>query len=244
MNGKDKCMIFVQARLGSERLPQKVLHKINGREVIDYVLSACEKANCGEIALLTSDLLSDNPLAKYCDKRKTLCFRGSEADVLDRFYKAAKFFDAKVIARVCGDCPLIDSAVISKVVHSFYEADADYVSNTQKRSYPRGQDIEVFRFTALEKAYFEAKDKAQREHVTPYIYQHPELFTMKDVLCDSDYSQHRWTLDTEKDLQLIETLILEIQRQQKDLVMPAIIELLKEQPQWMQINSNVRQKTL
>lgn len=237
-------MIFVQARLGSERLPQKVLHKINGREVIDYVLSACERAECGQVVLLTSQKPSDDPLESFCKKRGCLCFRGSEDDVLDRFYQAAKFYQTEVIARVCGDCPLIDCAVIKKVIDCFFAQSADYVSNTQKRSYPRGQDIEVFSFEALEKAFLEAKTKSQREHVTPYIYQHPELFSLQDVLAEKDYSMHRWTLDTKEDLELIETLICEIQRQQKELVMPAMIKLLQEHPEWMHINAAVEQKKI
>jgi spore coat polysaccharide biosynthesis protein SpsF len=157
-----------------------------------------------EIVLATSTEQRDEPLVGLAARLGVPCFRGSEGDVLSRYFGAAQAFDADLVVRLTGDCPLLDGAVIDEVVRVFQENKSmDYVSNTLERTYPRGLDTEVFARDALVRAHLEARLPYEREHVTPYIYRHPELFSLRNVAHSSDLSAYRLTVDEAADLTVV-----------------------------------------
>ncbi len=182
-------------------------------------------------------------------------FRGSEDDVLDRYRGAAHCFDAEVVVRLTADCPLLDGAVIDRVVSSMQFGSVDYASNTTSRCYPRGLDAEAFTVKALETAWKEATEPFQRIHVTPFLYQHPERFVLRSVVTDGDYSQHRWTVDTAEDLELVRTLYGRLLAMQPASDRPGaatppeftwrdVLAIIEAEPQLAEINRHVEQKKL
>jgi glutamate-1-semialdehyde aminotransferase/spore coat polysaccharide biosynthesis protein SpsF (cytidylyltransferase family) len=198
---------IVQARMGSTRLPGKALMGIAGRpmlgRVVDRVRLASVAAGINQIVVATTTNESDDPIAEFCAKENIACFRGDEADVLDRFYRAAKAHSADAILRITADCPLIDPEVIEKIVARFQVGDCDYVSNTLRYTYPDGLDAEVFAFGALEQAWQEAKKPSDREHVTPYL--RGNKFRTANVESENPVSpnQFRWTVDDSRDLKFV-----------------------------------------
>lgn len=190
---------IIQARMGSTRLPGKVLHPVGGRPLLDHLLSRLERVpSLSALLVATSQKPQDDPIETFCRARGTTLYRGSEEDVLGRYWEAAKQEGAQVIVRITADCPLLDPPLVERVIQAFLEADPpfDYLSNTLDRAFPRGMDVEVFRWEALHRAHLHASDPAEREHVTPHFYRNPDRFR-----CAS-YS-HRLTVDTPDDLERI-----------------------------------------
>ncbi len=199
-----KILAIVQARMGSTRLPNKVMQDICGKPAIQHVLERLNRSNKIEkIVLATSVNQENDKLEKFVNSLGFNVYRGDELDVLDRFYKAAEQYKPESVVRITGDCPLIDPEVVDQVI-SYYEENgaADYVSNIDPPSFPDGLDTEVFSFDSLEKAWINAKKKREREHVTPYLREN-DLFSKKNFLNNVDYSKERWTLDDKDDLLLI-----------------------------------------
>lgn len=195
---------IIQARMTSTRLPRKVLSDIGGKPMLYHVVSRARRAQTLDlVAVATSEGQADDGVAHFCAESNIPCFRGSEDDVLDRYYRAARQYEAEVVVRLTADCPLLDPAVIDKVIQIFFAGDYDYVSNTLETTYPDGLDIEVFGRQALERAWREARLKSEREHVTPYIRKHPELFHLENVRYPEDLSALRWTVDEPQDLELV-----------------------------------------
>ncbi|MBI2287838.1 MAG: glycosyltransferase family protein [Chloroflexi bacterium] len=192
--------------MGSTRLPGKVLEDLAGQPMLARVVSRTRQAKTlDSVTIATTTLPADDAIVKLCKKMGWPCFRGSQDDVLDRYYRAALAFKADTVIRITSDCPLTDPGVIDLTVNAFlgqYPA-VDYVSNSQTRTFPRGLDVEVFSFSALEKAWREDYNPAWREHVTIYLYRHPEKFKLLNVANDIDYSAMRWTVDTPEDLALV-----------------------------------------
>ena len=203
-------LIIVQARLGSSRLPKKVLKPIEGEPLLGYALSRLKtlEKHCN-LTVATTHLSQDDPIEAYCIQNNVSCFRGDESHVLKRFYHSALKEKASTIIRITGDCPIVDTLLLQKML-LFYEKHApkyDYVSNVVKRSYPKGLDIEIFSFEALEMAYFNASSSYQKEHVTPFILQHPKLFSMYNFEDKEDYSHINVSVDTLQDFELVQKLI-------------------------------------
>ncbi|MEL5865097.1 glycosyltransferase family protein, partial [Clostridium cochlearium] len=194
-----KIVCIVQARVGSTRLPGKVLKKICGKTVLEHDIDRLRRIkNIDEIIIATTTLEKDNAIVKECERLGVKCFRGSEEDVLSRYYYAAKENNADVVVRVTSDCPLIDSYVSEKTINYYLNNKYDYVSNTIDRTYPRGLDTEVFSFKVLEMAFKEAVSLRDKEHVTSYIWNNPQIFKLAQYKNHKDYSHLRWTLDTEE----------------------------------------------
>lgn len=199
-----------------------------------------------KIVVLTSTLPQDDPIAEFCKKQGYACFRGSEDDVLNRYYKAA--VDSKpipdAIVRVTGDCPIIDPVVIDEIIDIFLKENTklDYVSNTLKRTYPRGLDAEVFSFTALEKAFHDAKDPSEREHVTLHMYRNPKNFRLRNLSSPENLSQYRWTVDTQEDFKLIKLIFENLYPHNPQFNLQDILELMRKHPEWININAEVKQK--
>lgn len=242
-----KIVCIVQARVGSTRLPGKVLKEMCGKTVLEHdVIRLKLIKNIDEIVIATTELDRDNKIVEECKKMNVKYFRGSEQNVLARYYYAAKENNADIVVRVTSDCPLIDPEVSSKIIEFYLENmdKYDYVSNTIDRTYPRGLDIEVFSFKALEKAFKEAIIERDKEHVTPYIWDNPDKFKLCQYRNDIDYSYLRWTLDTEEDYLLISTVYKELYGTKDILGFNNIIELFKKKPNIRQINENIEQKTI
>lgn len=196
-----RVVAIIQARMTSTRLPGKVLADIAGRPMLAHVVGRARRAKrIAETVVATTDKPTDDPVAALCRREGVPVFRGSEHDVLDRYHGAAKAHHAEVVVRLTADCPLLDPEVIDEVVGAFRLDEHDYVSNIEPATFPDGLDTEVFSFAALDRAWREAALTSEREHVTPYIRKHPELFRHGAVRNDRDLSHLRWTVDEPQDL--------------------------------------------
>ena len=233
---------IIQARMGSTRLPGKVLKPLAGRPMLWHVLKRAQAARrVDETVLATTTRREDRALAVVAKDCGVSCFFGDENDVLDRYFEAAKLWQADVIVRITGDCPLLDPAVVDTVVVAYLAGNFDYVSNTIEPTYPDGLDTEVCSFSALERAWREAKLPSEREHVTPYIWKHPDLFKISNVKAQMpnanvDLSSHRWTLDTPEDLEFLR-LVISACEANGNCSLDAVMGILREHPDWRAINA-------
>lgn len=242
-----RVVAIVQARMGSTRLPGKALAELLGRPLLAYELERIKRAqHIDTLVVATTDNPKDKVIEQLCQEMEIPTFRGSEEDVLDRYYHAAKKFEAEVVVRLTADCPLIDPAIIDQVIE-FYLENApkyDYVSNTEARTFPRGMDVEVFSMKALEKAWQEAKKREEREHVTPYLYRNRDLFATGIVMRGTNDSHRRWTVDTPEDLTLITKILEALYPNKPKFTFEDIIQILEENPDWEEINKDIEQKPL
>ena len=201
--GKLKTLAIVQARMGSTRFPGKVMKAINGKPVIELLLSRLAKSTLiDKIILATSINTENDELSDYVKNIGYDVFRGSEEDVLERFYKAAEAYQPETVIRITGDCPLVDPVLVDKVIEYYYASGADYVSNTNPPTFPDGLDTEVFSFQSLNAANRDAGSKYEREHVTPFIRSNKK-FCIKNFSGEIDHSGKRWTLDDPSDFEVI-----------------------------------------
>lgn len=239
-----KIVAIIQARMGSTRLPGKVLMDLGGETVLARVLGRLRRAvMIEEIVVATTDSAADDAIIRECERLEASCFRGSEDDVLDRYYEAARMFAAEVVVRITSDCPVIDPDLVDETIRVFQLQCGDYCSNSFPRTYPRGLDIEVFSMNALEQGWRHAYQPYEREHVTPYFYEHPELFRLVSHQGQIDYSQYRWTLDTEGDLELLREIYARFGNKD-DFSWREVIQLMEREPELAELNSHVIQKTL
>lgn len=193
--------------MGSTRLPGKVLMDIGGKPALLHVIERVTRVTSVKVVVVaTSREPQDDAIADACAKWNVACYRGSEQDVLDRFYRAAALSNLSAVVRITADCPLLDPAVVEQVIQKFYDTHADYCSNVQPPTFPDGLDCEVVRMEALEAAWDEAAEQVEREHVMPYIYRHPDRFRVANLSSTGDHSALRWTLDTQADLEHIRRL--------------------------------------
>lgn len=237
--------IIIQARMGSTRLPGKHLKKVLERPLISFLferLKRVKKAN--QMILATTSNHLDDCLVNYAQQEKIDYFRGSEENVLERYFQAAKKYEVGTIVRISADCPLIDPAIVDETIDYFFNSSFDYASNTLVRKYPRGMDTEVFSFPALKKAHEEAKEPKEQEHVTPFFYLHPELFRIGSLENKEDQSFYRLTVDEEEDFTLVKKIIETLYPLNPEFNLGDIIGLLKKNPEWPAINARVKQKTL
>jgi spore coat polysaccharide biosynthesis protein SpsF len=241
-----KTVAIVQARMGSTRLPGKVLQDLAGEPMLARVVNrTCRAKTLQEVVIATTTNMVDDVIVKLCEARGWSWFRGSEEDVLDRYYHAAKKYQADFIVRITSDCPLIDPEVIDHVVQEFLERqpEVDYASNTwPRRTFPRGLDTEVMRMDVLERAWREDRNPAWREHVTPYIYRNPDRFRIHNVVSPVDYSAMRWTVDTQEDLAFVRQIYDYFGHDR--FSWREVLKVLEEHPEWVEINRGVRQKRI
>jgi spore coat polysaccharide biosynthesis protein SpsF len=239
-----KVIAIVQARMGSTRLPGKVLMDLGGQPVLSRVVLRLRRAaTLAEVVVATTESWKDESVVQLCEDRCVKVFRGSEEDVLDRYYRAASFYGCDAVVRITSDCPLVDAELVDHVVREFLEKKADYASNVLVRTYPRGLDAEVFTLSALEKVWRLADRPHQREHVTPLFYQRPDLFRLAHTRGEKDYSRYRWTLDTPDDLCLIRTIYGHFDNRD-DFSWRQAIDLMEQIPELHSINAHVLQKPL
>lgn len=238
-----KIVAIIQARMTSTRLPGKVLKEVNGEPLLQHMLNRLKRSEkIDEIVVATTINEADNSIVELCHALGVKTYRGSESDVLSRYYECAKEAEADVIIRMTSDCPVIDPIIVDQIVEFYLANKTDYVSNSIERSYPRGMDTEVFSFKALEKAYVFGIDEVEREHVTPYIYRNTEQFEIKSYSYREDESEYRLTVDTIDDFKLIVWLISSFEDDYYTL--EDILEFLKANPEMAKINFHIEQKKL
>jgi spore coat polysaccharide biosynthesis protein SpsF len=235
--------IIVQARMTSTRLPGKVLAPVLGRPLLEYELERLHRVQTPHLLVVaTTTNPADDPIVHVAETMGCAVFRGSEADVLGRYAGAARSVEARVVVRITADCPLIDSEVTDLVIGRFLDGGCDYASNTLERTFPRGLDVEVFSRDVLDIADREASDAAEREHVTLFIYRHPERFALANVRSTVDLSRYRWTVDAEEDLELVRRLIGLLYPHRPTFGLADALDLMDRHPDLAAINRHVAQK--
>ena len=245
-----KVVAIIQARMGSTRLPGKVLRMLGNATVLAHVVRRVQAAaNVDAVIVATTESPKDDSIADAAMRLGASVFRGSEEDVLSRYYFAGKEVSADVVVRVTSDCPLLDPEVLRAMVDKFLAlksegATIDYLSNTLVRTYPRGLDVEVFTFEALEFAHENARTPAEREHVTPYIHHHSEKFGIHQHRSKVDLSHYRWTLDTEDDFRLLKQVFDRLSGRQPYFATNDVLELIAKEPELSEVNAHVAQKTI
>ncbi len=237
-----RVVVIVQARMTSTRLPGKVMMEVLGKPLLGYELERVARAEkVSRIAVATTTNATDDIVARYVESLGYGVWRGPEDDVLERCHAAAEAFEAEIVVRLTADCPLIDPVVVDRVIDAL--GDNDYASNTlERRTFPRGLDTEAFTRGALEKAWAEAVLPPEREHVTPYLYSHPELFRLKGVFNETDLSHHRWTVDTVEDFALIRSILEGIYPFNPIFLLKDIVNFMDDNPVLFKVNSHIRQK--
>ena len=242
---KIRTVMIIQARMMSTRLPGKILKKVMGRTLLEYQIERLRKVrNIDEIVIATSTNEYDDEIVSLCEMVGCCVFRGSENDVLSRYFDAAIEFNAECIVRINSDCPLIDHAVVDDVIdyYNFNFPKYNYVSNILESSYPIGLHTEVFSMNTLEKANKYAMDSDEREHVTPYIYRNNDIFKLGSVIIDTDLSSYRWTVDYPEDFDLVSSILSNIYPSNNDFNMYDIVDFLKTNPKIASINSRIEKK--
>ncbi|MEC0267599.1 glycosyltransferase family protein [Paenibacillus anseongense] len=240
-----KNVVIIQARMGSTRLPGKVLTNLAGKTVLAHVIERAQNfKNVQEIVVATTTGAQDAPIVEEAISQGAAVYRGSEYDVLSRYYEAGLQAKADTVIRITSDCPLIDPEVSSHIIQEYLNEGGkyDYVSNTLNRSYPRGLDTEVFSFASLETAHRESQRAHDREHVTPYIYNTPKYFNCRSVLTDEGILDYRWTLDTPEDWELISRIYNSLYLPGQLFTWKEAASLMRKNPDWAMINSHVEQK--
>jgi spore coat polysaccharide biosynthesis protein SpsF len=230
--------------MGSTRLPGKVLQDLAGQSMLSRVVTRLRASELiDDIVVATTCHPKDDAIIQECGRFSAGFVRGGENDVLDRYFRAAESTGADVVARITSDCPLIDPEVTDKTIRAFLREQPDYASNTIVRTYPRGLDTEVMSRTALTRAWQEARQPYEREHVTPYVIDHPTQFKLLSVTEDDDYSAHRWTVDTPEDLLFVRMVY---SRFQCDEIFSwrDVLNLLKREPSLTDLNRSVVQKAI
>ena len=227
---------IIQARVGSTRLPGKVLMNIDDNNpLLYYVVKQLQYAKrIDTIIIATTTLEEDNKIVEFSHKIGINCFRGSPKDVLDRYYQCAKEFSLSTIVRVTADNPFIDPTIVDQVIEKFNSNSYDYVTNHIPRTFPQGTETEVFSFKALKLAWNGAQKSSEREHVTPYFYNNPHKFRIFVVRHSKDLSYLRWTVDNQDDYKLAQTIALKIKK--RPILMTDIIKLLSQEPHLVDIN--------
>lgn len=230
--------------MGSTRLPGKVLAKIAGRSMLEHVVKRVRRVRgVSEVVVATTASPRDEVIIQECGHINAPVFRGSESDVLDRHYRAAREWNAEGIVRISADCPLVDPGESGRVVAAFLAEAADLAANDLTASYPVGLGTEVMTAAALELAWRDATQDYERTHVTPYMFQHAERFRLVNVAAPADYSRLRWTVDSREDLEFVRAVY---DRLDGSGVFDwhAVLSLLAREPGLYELNRHIRQKTL
>jgi spore coat polysaccharide biosynthesis protein SpsF len=240
LKNKKRVVLIVQARMGSIRLPRKILLEVEGKPFLWHVIERLKHVKNIDVIVLAIPNTKDNDiLEKFAKDNKIQYFRGSEGNLLERYYFAAKEFKADVIVRIPSDNALIDPEISDLVVERHLNSDADYTSNVLEATFPVGLHTEVFNFSVLEKVYKEGGDEYEKEHATPYIYRHPELFKLQSVIAEEKLKRPdiRLTTDTENDLKLIREIYKKLYVEGKMFYTKEIIDLLNKFPELIKINT-------
>lgn len=239
--GEEEALILaiLQARVSSTRLPGKVLKPLLGEPMLVRQIERIRRAkSIDQVVVATSLAPDDDAIESLCRSHELTCFRGSLEDVLDRFYQVACAYPADSVVRLTGDCPLIDPDLIDRVAELHEKGGFDYTSNSVERTYPDGLDVEVVRFDSLRQAWRDAKLQSEREHVTSYLYKHPELFKIGQLKQSVDQSAMRWTVDEPADYELVGRIFAALYPARPAFGMGDVLALLAEHPEWASLNAH------
>ncbi|MFJ9463538.1 cytidylyltransferase domain-containing protein [Viridibacillus arvi] len=240
-----KIVGIVQARMGSTRLPGKVMKEVNGKSLLEYQIERMQQSNLIDEIIIATTNKNNEPIIQLCKKLNVAYFVGSEQNVLERYYYSAKEHGASIVVRMTSDCPLIDPEIIDSVINYYMENEYDYVSNTLSRTFPRGMDTEVFSMEALRDAFFNAREDFEREHVTPYLYLNADDYNIGQYVdLNRDTSEYRLTVDTPEDFKLISIILSDLYSVDKYFNLGRILEKLESNPELSKINTGIQQKKL
>lgn len=236
--------------MSSSRFPGKVLENIARKPMLHHVINQAQKSKLiTRIIVATTTRSVDNPIVDFCKKNKIKYFRGSETDVLDRYYKCAKKFKCTSIVRICSDCPLIDPQIIDRVIRKFKNNSFDYVGSTIDKigkkweysacNFPQGMAVEISTFKSLERSWKEAKKPSEREHVFPYIQSNPDKFKIANIKNKVDYSYIRCTVDKKEDLDFVREIYRRIPKNESFVTIKGIVNIVNKNTGLLKINNNI-----
>lgn len=232
---------IIQARTASTRLPDKVLLELGGKTVLEHVIQRVEKSKKIEkVVVATTTKKKDDRIIDLCKKLNIDYFRGSETDVLDRYYQTAKKFNFSAIVRITADCPMIDPQIIDKVIYLYKKEKLDYASNVIPPTFPDGLDVEVFPQKTLKKSWKESKLKSEREHVTVYMWQHPNLFKQNHLKNNIDLSIHRWVLDDPEDYEFMKKVYDKLYPNNPNFRMNDLLKFFIKNPEIEKMNKGIK----
>ena len=237
-------LTVVQARMGSSRLPGKVLLPLAGQPLLVRMVERVQRSRlAGTVVVATTTEAADDAVAACCTTHGLACFRGDALDLLDRHYQAARQYRADVVLKIPSDCPLIDPAVIDQVLGVYLENpdQYDFVSNLHPATFPDGNDVEIMRFEALKTAWHEARRPLEREHTTPYFWENPDRFRLANVgwATGQDFSMsHRWTIDYPEDYEFIKAVYEALHPSKPAFGLDDILRLLENRPDIAQLNAH------
>ena len=235
----------IEARMTSTRLPGKVLLPVLGKPLLEYMIERVRRVpELDDIVIATTVNDADQPIVELAERLGVNCFRGSEDDVLERVLLAAQAYDTDVIVELTGDCSMIDPAVTSKVINRFFATGADYAGNVPNPTYPYGMETRVFHRSVLERTAELTDDPADHEHVSIFIYEHPELFKVVHVESglDPKWIGFRLTLDTPEDYALFKQVIETLYPTNPNFTLGDILDLLESRPELQTIAQHVKAK--
>lgn len=233
-------LAIIQARMGSTRLPSKVLMPLSGKTVLEHVVTRVRESKfINEVVVATTVDKQDLEIISFCSSNGIRVFVGSETDVLDRYYQAARLFKPANVVRITSDCPMIDPEIIDQIGARHVSEKADYTSNTLEETYPDGLDAEIFSFQALEIAWQQATLYSEREHVTPYIKKYSEKFKLISVKSEVDLSSMRWTIDQQEDFQFLSELFRRLYPSNPTFRTKDVLEVITKDPDIIKINNSI-----
>ncbi len=241
-----RIVAIIQARMSSSRLPGKVLLDIEGKPMLQRVVERVKKVKeIDEVLVATTVNPADDPIENFCKTHGVRIYRGDQFDVLDRYYQAAKEAEADVIIRITADCPLIDPGEIDILLKEFINRKVDFAANRLPppwhRTFPIGLDVEIASFAALERAWKEATETHDREHVMPYLYEAEGRFDIYYHNTEPDYGEMRWTVDTQQDIDAVR-MIYHSLPDKEHFTWHDVLDLVQEHPDLSAMNAGVRHK--
>ena len=240
-----KVVAIIQARMGSTRLPGKVLKDLCGETVLARVVNRTRRATLlDELVIATTQQPADDAIVEECERLKVACFRGDEADVLDRYYQAAQQFRASAIVRVTSDCPLIDPELVDRHVRHLLDRwnHVDFVTDMSQPTFPLGLAVEALPMDVLARMKRLSQTSELKEHVTTLAYTQPQWFRIDHILHSQDLSFLRWTVDTAEDLQLVRLIVEHFGHDR--FSWQEVLPVLEQHPAWSEINRAIPQKTI
>ena len=229
---KNKVGIIIQARMGSKRFPGKIMKKVNGKPILYYMINQIKKSRLSDKIILATSIKKENNIVRnFCKKNKLSCFSGSENNLVNRYYLCAKEHRLDVIVRLTADCPLIDPEIIDLCIKKFLSKKYDFVANTSppyNKTYPDGDDVEVFSFKTIENVNKVCKSKKDLEHVTPYIWRKNKKFKLYRFNLKKNLSKYRFTLDYKEDLILIKKILINLYNKRKKITMDNVVNYIEK----------------
>ena len=237
---RPRVLAITQARMSSTRLPGKVLKDLLGAPMLARQMERLQRATLiDEHVVATSDSASDDPIADLCQSLGIKCFRGSLDDVLDRYYQAALSCESQpaYVVRATADCPLIDPAIVDACIRTCIEEACDYAGRSAPPTYPDGVEAECFRFDCLREAWKEARLPSEREHVTPFLRNHPERYKVRWMIAPQDRSELRWTVDEQLDLDLVREIYSALYPSNRNFGYEDVLRVVDQRPELQTMNA-------